>query len=608
MKHKLLVTLFAVFIACNMQAQQLLVYHNIVTDSSGNMRPWYNDNRGSSYNHCLDLVWNFWKNVPADVAGFKYYMMDHSYSAQTSGNKVGGDQFAMALSSWALYYQYTGDTTLIDNMRYIADTYLAHSLSGVFDAWPSLPYPCNYGDPTSPVYDGDFLLGANYTQPDKAGSFGAELVTLYKITGNTFYLQTAINIANTLAAKVQAGSATVSPYPFKVKATDGSLPGLPAEWHYTGNVVPTMRLFENLSAMQMGNTVQYDTAYNVIKRWVQQYPLQNNNWGSFFEDIPVPSNTETNAVTMATYIMEKGNDWGINWQQDAQGIMNWTLATLGSHTWDTFGVTAIYEQTADMKEGSSHTSRFGAAELLYCEKTGNLAYRDSALRQLDWATYLVDFDGQCRFSPQSGSVWYTDGYGDFVRHYLHAMASYPAIAPDSSNHLLRTSSVVTHINYEPQQINYTTYDSNAVEVLRLTSKPLKVKLNGVEVSELANLNADGYTWEAYPIGGVLKVRHDNARNVDILWNASGIKEAGIDVEMNVFPNPANNQVEITFDKAVDATILELIDISGKVMQVVDVNENDTKIELNISTLASGNYLLKLVTAQGVALKKLVIAK
>ena len=605
MKQKLLITIFTLSTMCNIQAQQLLVYHNIVTDSSGNMQPWYNANRGTSYDHCLNLVWNFWDNIPTCCGGYKYYMMDHSYSAQSSGNKVGGDQFAMALSSWALYYQYTGDTALIDNMRYIADTYLAHSLSGVFDAWPSLPYPCNYGDPTAPIYDGDFLLGANVTQPDKAGSFGAELLTLYKITGNSFYLQTAINIANTLAAKVQAGSAAVSPYPFKVNAVTGALPSLPAEWHYAGNVVPTMRLFENLSSMQMGNTVQYDTAYSVIKRWVQQYPLQNNNWGSFFEDIPIPSNTETNAITMATYIMEKGNNWGNNWQQDAEGIMNWTLATLGSHAWDTFGVTAIYEQTADMKEGSSHTSRFGAAELLYCEKTGNLAYRDSALRQLDWATYLVDFDGQCRFSPQSGSVWYTDGYGDFVRHYLHAMASYPAIAPDSSNHLLRTTSVVTHINYQPQQINYTTYDSNAIDVLRVTSKPLIVKLNGVEVNELSNLNADGYTWEAYPTGGVLKVRHDNARNVDILWNASGINETDIDAQMDVFPNPANDMVKVSLRNVVNATEIELIDVRGRLIQTMNLNVNDTHVELNISMAANGVYFVKLITLNGSVIKKLV---
>ncbi len=44
---------------------------------------------------------------------------------------VGGDQFAMALSSWSLYYQYTGDTDLIKDMTYIADTYLANSLRSV---------------------------------------------------------------------------------------------------------------------------------------------------------------------------------------------------------------------------------------------------------------------------------------------------------------------------------------------------------------------------------------------------------------------------------------------------------------------------------------------
>jgi hypothetical protein len=49
--------------------------------------------------------------------------------------------------------------------------------------------------------------GKGFLQPDKAASFGAELVTLYQITGRERYLKSAIAIADTLADKVQPGMA-----------------------------------------------------------------------------------------------------------------------------------------------------------------------------------------------------------------------------------------------------------------------------------------------------------------------------------------------------------------------------------------------------------------
>ena len=237
MKKILLLFVFP-FLLLSANAQTTLVYHTVVTDTNGNLIPWYNPNHGSSYNNGLNLIWNFWKNIPTS-SGNKYYMMDHSYSATLQGNKVGGDQYAMALSSWALYYAYTGDTELIQNMVYIANTYLANSLSPSSAAWANLPYPCNYSSPTLPVYDGDFVLGAGVTQPDKAGSFGNELVSLYKITGDTNYLRAAVKIANTLAAKVQPGDVNNSPYPFKVNAQSGSLPFFLPGANYSANVVPT---------------------------------------------------------------------------------------------------------------------------------------------------------------------------------------------------------------------------------------------------------------------------------------------------------------------------------------------------------------------------------
>ena len=92
--------------------QQVLVFHTIQTDSSGKMVPWYNADPSVAYDHDLNLIWNFWQNIPTSL-GTPYYMTDHSYGVVSPANMIGGDQFAMALSSWTLLYQYTGDTAMV---------------------------------------------------------------------------------------------------------------------------------------------------------------------------------------------------------------------------------------------------------------------------------------------------------------------------------------------------------------------------------------------------------------------------------------------------------------------------------------------------------------
>jgi hypothetical protein len=82
----------------------------------------------------------------------------------------------------SLLYNYTGDSRLVDNMRVMADYWLAHGLSKPTDQWNNLPFPYNTSL-HSGAYDGDMRAGKNFLQPDKAGSFGKELVNLYKTTG-----------------------------------------------------------------------------------------------------------------------------------------------------------------------------------------------------------------------------------------------------------------------------------------------------------------------------------------------------------------------------------------------------------------------------------------
>ncbi len=63
---------------------------------------------------------------------------------------------------------------------------------------------------------------------------------------------------------------------------------------------------------------------------------------------------------------------------------------------------------------------------------------------------MVDSDGKNCYP--NDEIWMTDGYGDYVRHYLRAMAWKPELAPSDQIHLLSSTSVVQLIEY-PQNLN-----------------------------------------------------------------------------------------------------------------------------------------------------------
>lgn len=150
------------------------MYHFIQTDEKGKIIPWYSANVGNPYDQVLGLVWNFWDNMKMDRNGLPYYMNHQVWEDKyNDGRGVAGSQFEMTLSSWYLYYVYSGNQRVMDNMTFVADYYLSHSLSSPNDAWPEISYPYN-----TPIYSGiycDMILGKDYTQPNKAGGSGTNL-------------------------------------------------------------------------------------------------------------------------------------------------------------------------------------------------------------------------------------------------------------------------------------------------------------------------------------------------------------------------------------------------------------------------------------------------
>jgi hypothetical protein len=455
------------------RAAETIGYHEVRTDSAGKIVPWYGDDPMQAYDHVVRIVWNFWITMRSGPDGVPYYLKHQVWKPDKDDPRgLGGDQINMALSSWNLLYGYLGDPAVRANMRLIADRWMEHGLAPEDELWGGLPFPYNLGmDPGA--YDGDMRAGLGYLQPDKAASFGSELVMLYKATGEPRYLDRAVRIADRLARNVTPGDEANSPWPFRVNARTGEVPQEQNDHDhkfyrasYTTNWTGALKLFHDLGELNKGHPGAYRRAAALVTRWLKNYPLRNNRWGPFFEDVSTKdySDTEINADTLAFYILEHP-EWDAHWKSQARGILDWSYRTFANHEADRWGVVVINEQTQFPVPGNSHTSRHASVELLYMEKTGDAQGKDAALRRLAWASYWVDFNGMNRYPGDD--IWLTDGYGDFVRHYLRAMASEPALAPDRENHLLRTSSVIRSIDYGPSRIRYEKFDRASEEMFKL---------------------------------------------------------------------------------------------------------------------------------------------
>lgn len=530
--------------------KEMLLYHPIHLNAADQtILPWYSTDLGKSFDFVLNACWNFWDTIRTDKNGLPYYMNHQVWRGDYNDRRgIGGDQFAAALASWGMYYGYSGNESVKDEMKFIADYYLTHSLSPENAEWPNIPYPYNtliY----SGIYDGDMVIGKGFIQPDKAGTFGLEMVKLSKmdnrgITDN-LYLDAAVKIANTLARHVKDGDGDNSPLPFKVNAITGVVGNLGGNdgmlANYTTDWTRTMELFLSLIEMKIGEVDKYQIAFDKLLAWMKAYPMKTNKWGPYYEDISGWSDTQINACYCAQF-MCRHTEYFPDLKNEIQGIFSWIYEKFGNKEWEKYGVIVVNEQTVYQVPGSSHSSQQASAELAYAAVTGDQSVVTNAVRTLSWATYMVDNDGKNCY-PRDG-IWMTDGYGDYVQHYLRSMAYWPELAPSDQNHLLSSTSVIQLMEYAPDinkllkydlfglvnrgevtpedaknaLMHYRTYDKKAVEVIRMTKKPAAVLVNNKKIAETDKTDQEGWNWKQLGEGGIITIRHSNGNKITVMGN------------------------------------------------------------------------------------------
>ena len=498
----------------------------VALDTEGKLLPWpMPSDTGYSYSAYFlsqwTIVWDQYnrQRLPYYFCCFDFDRTTFELSPDRGWVNSTGYLRAMMQGFIERLYPYTGDSRTLEFLQNFADYELENGLTPDGYAWAQVPYPS--ANPGGLRYTGWSNLGEDYVEPHVVGEDGYAYLRLYEMTGNTKYLVEAIRCANALVKNFKVGDEKNSPWPFRCFARDGSMRGGNAMFPYSANVVEPIMLFDELLRLGQGDAAAYKKVRAGAWAWLMKYPMQNNAWVGYFEDVPGSMDNVNQVIPLefARYVLlhpEKDPDW----REHSRKLIEWVKTTPKWPKYVVHGATVTTEQ-GDGKTFccnlpnqccDSHSARLAAVEALYYAKTGDDAYKQAAYRTYNWVTYFQGLPGAAH-APYSNQWWFTDEFADGPRRMMDAFWAVPEWAPAEESHLLGSLSVVTKIAYGAGSVTYSTFDTDSTDVLRLNFVPQSVRVGGRAISRRKDLAQQGYTFDDST--RVLSIRHIASRNVDI---------------------------------------------------------------------------------------------
>jgi hypothetical protein len=506
---------------------------------------WYNPQiPGATYDKVIELATGFIKNAPVEPkTGLPMYLVASCFRGpdMTPGKNIEAEDwpnnpasnFASMVQSLAVLYRvYSGDSSYLKIVQEMLDFSVDNGTTPQEWEWASVPF--SSADAFSKIYQGatrnekDGMRGDGLhgIEPDKVGELGYGYLRFFEITGKTKYLEAAIHCADALAKNIRINPVnpstyalvplSPSPWPFRVNARTGIVIS-----NYCSNVLEPIKLLTELvrirSAIRLTQekSILYEKTIQTAWDWMYSKtgPMTTFIWNGYFEDIPndpeMINRVQNTPIELCKYLIEhpekdKATD------TDVPSLIHWV-----ANAFKTEGLDAIREQTWCYEPMGSHTARYGSACAMYYERTGEIWYRNQAYRFLNVATYMTHDNGIVAVGPNWPGAWFIDGYGDYIRHFIDAMAAVPEWAPAGENHLLKSSSVIQRINYGPTQISFTSFDTSSSVTFRLASKPGIITINGKKLEQGKMPGADGWVWTPFTKGGMLKIKYSGGNKVEI---------------------------------------------------------------------------------------------
>lgn len=111
------------------------------------------------------------------------------------------------------------------------------------------------------------------------------------------------------------------------------------------------------------------------------------------------------------------------------------------------------------------------------------------------------------------------------------------------------------------------------------------------------------TWRSLSVSPMIRMNFQDTR---------GISEIENDIAMNIYPNPANTQANVSFSlKTQSQVVVSVSDLSGKTVYTNDLgnlNIGNHSTTINTDSFSNGVYVVKFVTNGSTSTQKLVVRK
>ncbi len=176
---------------------------------------------------------------------------------------------------------------------------------------------------------------------------------------------------------------------------------------------------------------------------------------------------------------------------------------------------------------------------------------------------------------------------------------YTVTITDELGCVVTASTLVERVNYRCTTIGvvklWVCYNGNSLCVqLRLVPAYLAL---GATLGQ-CNAATPCEPYEPFAGGG--------SNNLMVLDNADWNDVLAEPQQLEVYPNPASDKVNLVFSQPFEAAVVKLLDLQGRTVAMQKLEANTVALELPLNGLAAGTYFLNAVVDNEVFTKKLVI--
>ncbi len=318
-------------------------------DGEGKLLPWpMPDNTGYSYSSHFLTQWSIlWDQYNRQRFPYFHCCFDFdrtTFEMQPDWHWANSTAYLRAMLQGFIerLYPYTGDANTITFLQDFIDYELENGLTPENYVWGGVPYAS--ANPGDRRYTGWSQHGEDYIEPHVVGEDGYAYLRFYEMTGNTKYLQAAIRCAAALAKNYNMGDAERSPWPVRCYARDGKVEG-PGMGPYSANVVEPIMLFDELIRLDQGDVARYRQVRQAAWEWLHKYPMKNNVWVGYFEDVPPRMENMNQVIPLeyARYVL-LNPEKDLEWRDHVRKLIEWVKTTPKWPKYIVHGATVTTEQ------------------------------------------------------------------------------------------------------------------------------------------------------------------------------------------------------------------------------------------------------------------------